>query len=207
MSRSTKQKISAKICHLLSSLEFKSRPKDNPFERLPSELILAILASLPYVDQVCFAISCKHIFECFQSHLERRGWKYCKILPQLRERIISESSELGFRAKLLLRLCSKHWKYFDHCFILHQKSVLPKFLLLCQTDQRPCLPDCPFPCALNHYGFIFKSTDFSTCPCRVMTFHRTLKIKPQWKPEAASPKFENTMAEGDTIYLGRAPPM
>lgn len=71
MSPRISQKVAKSLRSMLYSSFLNNRSKFNPFGTLPPESIMAVLAFLPSADQICFSLSCKYTFCCFQSYVLR----------------------------------------------------------------------------------------------------------------------------------------
>ncbi len=71
------------------------------------------------MDQICFSLSCKYTFCCFQSYVESRGGTLSQLLPLCKRPMLSSNSTKWSRTELLVRLQRDRWKYCNQCWALH----------------------------------------------------------------------------------------
>lgn len=148
--------------------------------KFPPELIDTIISFLPTPDQVCFALSCKYIFDCLSTWLKRKHTSLRQLLPRL---ILSPNRLKRSREQLLTQLESERWE-FCKCQILHPRI-------------------CPITCGLTKEECEFKkvlicpklylrdfdpmgSITLDLCPCMTITARDSSHIYETWKAAVCS---------------------
>jgi hypothetical protein len=124
-----------------------------------TEVVNALFKVLPPADQICFALSCRSLYNQFLAFLRAQNqWAFqlCPLgkRPALFRNIDSETRP---RTDLLRRLENKRWRYCSGCWKLHPRSAwripLSKKQLLFQKPY--CMP---------YAGRV------DLCPCMTITF-------------------------------------
>lgn len=161
------QKFAKPFRTILQSI-LPHRSKANTFLNVPPEIVDEVFALLPGADQICFSLSCRYAFACFQIFLERHGIRAAEILPRSQRPIIN--STRSARSELLLRLQNSRWVYCSQCWSLHRYSVWHALQSNWKLYQRPCTPTCDVArsgkCSLPYAG------EVDICPCSRLTFHQ-----------------------------------
>lgn len=115
------------------------------FDKLPFEVLNGIVAHLPKVDQVCFALTCKSLWICFQSNLEAQNLSLSQFLPDESRSRCSGTFYSAPRVELLYRIQNRRWKLCRMCWKLHRHSALSSSKILGSKTSLPYKPGCmPF---------------------------------------------------------------
>ncbi|KAI9924861.1 hypothetical protein MW887_006718 [Aspergillus wentii] len=132
-------------------LDHQKHPVACSNRTLPTTQFLeAILSNifdlLPVLDQVCFALTCKHFYAYFRAYLNNRKLFLPDLFRETRL-ILCRNVDIESRARtqLLRRLEDANWKYCFQCWTLHPHSAWQhpkgKSCLDCQQlNGRRCMP-------------------------------------------------------------------
>lgn len=168
MSSMMSRKIAKSFRTIPHSILHPRRSKAKTFLNVPPEVVDEVFALLPGADQICFSLSCRYAFACFQIFIERHGMRAADILPWSQRPIINSTRTA--RSKLLLRLQNSRWVYCSQCWSLHRYSVWHALQSNWKLYQRPCTPTCDVArtgkCSLPYAG------EVDICPCGRLTFHQ-----------------------------------
>ncbi|KAJ5179998.1 hypothetical protein N7492_003208 [Penicillium capsulatum] len=135
-------------------------------QNIPPELVENILARLEGVDQICFSLSCKYTFACFQSYAKRHEINVAKLLPPPQWAKFCGPSAIP-RRTALLRLQDNRWKYCSQCESLHQFSMWRAFQSMWKFHWTPCYGVTGnWKCSSLYAG------EVDICPCSRITFHQ-----------------------------------
>lgn len=175
MSTGICRSVPKRLLAILHSSFLNRRPKFNPFnifETLPPELITIILTFLLKVDHVCFSLSCKYTFYCFQSYVKSRGGTISQLLPLRKRPVLSSNSAKWSRTKLLVRLQNNRWKYCKQCWTLHPYSAWMALRSNWKLCQQPCSSKCSLVEVESWKCSSLYAGEVQICPCQAITFHQ-----------------------------------
>jgi hypothetical protein len=170
------QNVAKRLRSMLHFSFLNTRSKFNPFDTLPPELIMAILAFLPSVDRICFSLSCKYTFCCFQTYIQGRGKTISNLFPRRKRPKLFANAAIQPRAKLLVRLQNDRWRYCNHCRTLHPHSAWKALRSNWKLYQQPCNSGCSLVGAQNRKCSLLYTGEVSICPCQAITFHQSQHI-------------------------------
>lgn len=133
---------------------------------IPTEILDRILEYLPVADQVCFALSSKHLYAHFRSFLQAQGRSLPELLREERP-ILIRNVDIESRARTqVLRRLEKNsgWEFCPGCWKLHPRSAARR------TPKKSHCLECQF---LLHgqQGWCLPSAGVvDLCPCLSITF-------------------------------------
>lgn len=154
---------------------FNNRQKKHPrfLQQIPSDIFTIIFTFLSVPDQVCFALSCKQIFESFHLFLKAQDKQLSQLLPRETRSILCPNAKKRPRNQLLLQLENKRWKYCSDCWILH-----PPPKLWSGAASAPYCPKCHllgrFTCSQTCSTRL--TDEIHLCPCLSITFRDKLHV-------------------------------
>lgn len=135
-------------------------------ERIPLEIVDIIFSFLPVPDQICFSLSCRHIFTCLLSALKERKMQLSELLPREKRLVLCPSATKRPWVQFLRQLENKRWKYCSQCWTLHPH--------LGSTSRLPYCPGCHLLreriCPIPYAGKV------DLCPCLAITFRDKLQL-------------------------------
>ncbi|KAJ5558094.1 hypothetical protein N7535_009581 [Penicillium sp. DV-2018c] len=120
--------LSALHIHRPSSIS-KSKPKPKPNlanGRIPPEILDMIQEYLDLPDQICFALTCKHLYIHLTSYRKANGiLTFNTTLPRKDRFPLRTNTDLSNdpRIQLLRQLQDKTWQYCFSCQILHHRTA------------------------------------------------------------------------------------
>lgn len=111
---------------------------------LPFELLDEVFSYLPLPSQVCLALSCKGLYELFNTVLQAKELRFPHLVPRRDEIFLNTryvlSKEYIVRMELLLQLENSRWACCAGCQKLHRrKEFLPKSRLQKYPLRRMCM--------------------------------------------------------------------
>lgn len=130
-----------------------------PMQKVPPEIVDLIFSFLPPGDQICFALSCKSLYNLFLSLLSLHNKRPLHVVPPEKRPAIIRNIDIDQhpRPQLIRRLENDRWKYCRDCWTLHQPSAL-RGLKNKELTVHPTLSTCmPF------------ADNADICPCITMT--------------------------------------
>lgn len=94
-------------------------------KRVRAEVVISILKILAPPDQICFALTCKCLYNIFLEFLRVQNKFPCQLCPLGRRRPAiyrNIETERKPRTHLLRRLENGRWRYCPGCWTLHPRS-------------------------------------------------------------------------------------
>lgn len=89
--------------------------ENHAVQNLPQEIVDMILLSLLSIsDRICFSLTCKYLFSCFQSFLYTKNAQLSKLLPREERVMLTPNAEKRERNNLLHRLANDRWEFCNH---------------------------------------------------------------------------------------------
>lgn len=148
--------------------------KSSCVQDMPQEIVAMILEYLSVPDQVCFSLSCKHVFACLQSSLKMNGMQLSQLLPPEKRPILCPDSKKRPLVQLLRQLENSRWKYCSECWSLHPHSTWRALKSTRKLRQKPYC----FNCHLIHAQICYMpyAGVVDLCPCLTITFRDKLQI-------------------------------
>lgn len=116
----------------------------SPICDLPLEILLEVFSYLPLPSQVCLALSCKSMYQLFNTVLQAEELRFPQLVPRRDEIFLNTryvlSKEYILRMELLLQLENSRWACCAGCQKLHRrKEFLPKSRLKKYPLRRMCM--------------------------------------------------------------------
>jgi hypothetical protein len=160
---------------------FRSFPRPYAAEnhivrKIPQEIADSIFSLLTAQDQICFSLSCKHLFACLHLYLktQEQGIQFSQLVPRERRLgMLIPCAQMLPGIQLLLRLENDRWKFCRECWSLHPHSTWRAL----QANGRMLLRQVPSDyhqicfcetCYLRYAG------EVDICPCMTITFRDKL---------------------------------
>lgn len=157
---------------------------------LPFELLDRVFSYLPLPTQVCLALSCKGLYELFNTVLQAEQLRFPQLVPRRDEVFLNTryvlSKEYILRMELLLQLENSRWACCAGCQKLHRRK---EFLPLSQLKKYPLTRLCMFGSGL-----------FDLCPCITLTI-RDQKHVVEYLMGDEQQRSTNTLSFVDKGYL------
>jgi hypothetical protein len=94
--------------------------------QVPSEILDMVQDYLDLPDQICLALTCKHLYSYLLSYRkEKDKFSFNSILPRVKRFPLRSNTDLAKdpRIQLLHQLEDKYWEYCFECQILHRRSA------------------------------------------------------------------------------------
>ncbi|RMZ41768.1 hypothetical protein CA14_011270 [Aspergillus flavus] len=127
----TKRHFLRSVCHShipTGKNEHTHRRLDPYILNLPTELLLLIFSLLPFPSQVCFALTCKHMYQLFSSVLDDERLCFPRVFSSKKFEIPSNEPHIP-RNQVLALLQNTRWAYCSGCLKLHPRSEFGLWLL------------------------------------------------------------------------------
>lgn len=108
-------------------------PLADTFQKIPPEVVERIFIFLPFApDLICFSLSCKYIFACFQSLLKLHEIRLSQLMW------LQPLQGPWLTWKLLHRLENDRWKFCTWCEKLHPYSTWRAFRSIWRLRENRC---------------------------------------------------------------------
>lgn len=156
----------------------RSAKNHHVVQKIPQEIAELIFSLLTAPDQVCFSLSCKHLFVCLHLYLkaQQQGMKLPQLLPsERRPAILCPDAQKRLRIQLLLRLENDRWKYCGECWSLHSHSTWRAL----RANWRLLLRQIQYDYGYRHpeqICSIVYAGEVDLCPCLTITFRDKLHL-------------------------------
>lgn len=143
----TKRYFLRSVCHShipTGKNEHTHRRFDPYILNLPTELLLLIFSLLPFPSQVCFALTCKHMYQLFSSVLDDERLCFPRVFSSKKFEIPSNEPHIP-RNQVLTLLQNNRWAYCSGCLKLHPRSEFGLWLL-----PKPSIRKCMDNAGIEH---------------------------------------------------------